>query len=130
LSSNVLGSGETKLELIVSYLLITGVLTSVIFEVIGIALYYGTYGNVLVSHNPSVFISGENFFALFIQQIQQLFGTQNAIAYMTLGIVILMLTPFVRAVTSVLYFTWERNWKYVAITLFVLVVLTVSLALH
>ena len=130
MSGDALGSGETKLELIVSYLLIAGVAISVIFEAIGVALYYGAYGNVLVSQDKSMFISGEDFFAFFAQQIQHLFATQNAVTFMALGIVVLMLTPFVRAVTSVLYFGWERNWKYVAITLFVLVVLTISLALH
>jgi uncharacterized membrane protein len=130
MSKQVLGSGETKLELIVSYLLIVGVVASVFFEVVGIALYFGAYGNVLVSQDKSVFISGEDFFAFFVQQVQHLFGAQNAVTFMALGIVVLMLTPFIRALTSVFYFSWEHNWKYVAITLFVFVVLTLSLALH
>jgi uncharacterized membrane protein len=125
-----LGSGETRLETIVSYLLIVGVVVSVILEAIGITLYYGTYGNVQVSQNQAVFISGKNFFAFIIYQTQHLLGSQNALLFMTLGLIILILTPYVRAITSVIYFAWEKHYKYVLITLFVLVVLTISLALH
>ena len=125
-----LGSGETKLETIVSYLLMVGVVVSVILEAIGITLYYGTFGNVQVSQNQAVFISGKNFFAFIIYQTQHLLGSQNAILFMTLGLIILILTPYIRAITSVIYFAWEKHYKYVLITLFVLIVLTISLTLH
>lgn len=125
-----LGSGENKLETAISYLLIVGVVVSVVLEAIGITLYYGTYGNVQISKNPDVFISGKNFFAFIIYQTQHLFGAQNALMFMTLGLIILILTPYIRAITSVLYFAWEKHYKYVLITLFVFIVLTISLALH
>ena len=125
-----LGSGESKLETIISYILIIGVLVSVVFEVIGMALFYTTYGNVQISQNKSMFISGQNFFAFIIDQFRNLFVSQNALLFMTLGLIILILTPYIRAITSALYFTWEKHFKYVLITLFVLIVLTASLALH
>jgi uncharacterized membrane protein len=125
-----LGSGETKLEAIIGYLLIIGVATSVVLSIIGIALFYGSYGNTQVSQNQAFFIKGENFFAFAIEQTQHLFGSQNALLFMTLGLIILLLTPYIRAITSVIYFGWKKNRKYVAITLFVLLVLTASLALH
>ncbi len=130
MTSVELGSGESKLETIISYILIIGVVASLIFEVIGISLYYGTYGNLQISQDKIVFISGANFFTFIAQQTQNLFGSQNALLFMTLGLIILILTPYIRAVTSVVYFGWERNRKYVLITLFVLIVLTLSLALH
>jgi uncharacterized membrane protein len=49
---------------------------------------------------------------------------------MTLGITTLILSPYARVVVSVLYFAWQRNIKYTLITIFVLTVLTISLALH
>lgn len=125
-----LGSGETKLETIISYLLMVGVVVSVTLITIGIILYSVTYGNSQVSQAKSVFISGQNFFAFTVYQIQHLFGQQNALLYMTLGLIILMLTPYIRAIASVIAFAWEKHYKYVLITLFVLVVLTLSLALH
>ena len=125
-----LGSGETTLEVIVGYILIIGVVASVILEIIGLTLFYGTYGNLQISQNKTFFITGMNFFTFITQQTQHLLGTQNALLFMTLGLIILLLTPYIRAVTSVIYFGWEKNRKYVLITVFVLVVLTASLALH
>lgn len=121
---------EVKLESLISYLLIIGVIAAVVLEVIGITLYYGAYGNVAYSQAPNVYITGENFFAFIVERIGNLFVTENAVAFMTAGIIVLVLVPFVRAIASCLYFAWEKNWKYVIITLFVLVVLTISLAFH
>ncbi len=125
-----LGSGESKLETIISYILIIGVLVSVVLEVIGIVLFYATYGNLQISQDKSVFISGQNFFAFTLDQFQHLFGAQTALVFITLGLIILILTPYVRAITSAIYFAWEKHYKYVLITLFVIIVLTASLALH
>ncbi len=121
---------ESKLETIISILLIAGVVASVVLEAVGIVLYFGVYGNVDVSSNPAVYIQGENFFAFVVEKVQNLFVSENALIFMTLGIIVLVLTPYIRGITSAIYFGWEKNWKYVAITLFVLFVLTLSLALH
>jgi uncharacterized membrane protein len=121
---------ESKLESVISVLLIVGVVLSVLFEVIGIILYFGAYGNVQVSQSSEVFIRGENFFAFIYQTFESLFVSQNALLFLILGIIILILTPYIRAITSFVYFAWERNRSYVLITLFVIVVLTISLALH
>jgi uncharacterized membrane protein len=130
MTSNGLGSGESKLETVVSYILIIGVVISVLLEIIGISLFYRTYGNVQISQSKTVFISGQNFFAFVLDQIQHLFVSQNAITFMTLGLIILILTPYIRAISSVVYFAWEKNRNYVLITIFVFIVLTASLALH
>lgn len=121
---------ENKLEAIISVLLVVGVTLSVLFEVIGIILYFGTYGNVAVSESSNVRIAGENFFAFIYRTLQSLFVSENALLFLTLGIIILILTPYIRAITSFFYFAWEKNRPYVLITLFVIAVLTVSLALH
>ncbi len=122
--------GESKLETIISYLLIIGVVTSVILEITGITLYFKSYGNVQISQSQNVFITSENFFAFIIDKVQNLFASESAILFMTLGVIILILTPYIRALASVVYFAWEKNRNYVLITLFVLIVLTISLALH
>jgi uncharacterized membrane protein len=121
---------ESKLEAIISILLAVGVIVSVVLEVIGIALYFGAYGNVEVSESSNVFITGENFFAFIVKEIQGIFISENALLFMTLGIIVLILTPYIRAITSCIYFGWEKNGRYVLITLFVIVVLTISLILH
>lgn len=130
MTSPGLGSGESKLETVVSYILIIGVVISVLLEITGIALFYEAYGNLQVSQSKAVFITGQDFFAFIYNQIQHLLVSQNALWFMTIGLIILILTPYIRAITSVVYFAWEKNRNYVLITLFVLIVLTVSLALH
>ncbi len=125
-----LSSGDTKIETIISYLLIFGVTISVALEAIGIWLYFGTYGNLQISQTSNFFIKGENFFAFILDKIQAPVVSENALFFMTLGLIILILTPYIRAVTSFIYFAWEKNRKYVLITLFVVVVITLSLALH
>jgi len=52
------------------------------------------------------------------------------LSLIALGIVLLMVTPYLRVLASVLYFTVERNPKYALISLFVLAVLTISLKVH
>ena len=121
---------EPKLESIISYLLIIGVMTSVVLEIIGLVLYFEAYGNLQVSQAPNVYINGGNFFVFIIERLQNLFVSENAVLFLTLGIIILILTPYVRAIASLVFFAWEGNRKYVLITLFVLVVLTISLILH
>lgn len=126
---NGLGSGESRLETAISYLLIGGVIASLVLEVIGLVLFYQTYGQLGISHDKTLFIQGRNFFTFVFDQVR---GNNEgaALRFMTLGIVVLLLTPYLRVVLSAFYFGREKNYKYVIITLFVLVVLTLSLILH
>ena len=130
MKSDVLGSGESKLETAISYLLILGVVISLFLEVIGLILFYRSYSNLNILENSVAFIRGENFFS-FVYTLFQRENVQNsALLSMTLGLVVLILTPYVRVLTSVVYFAWKKNSKYVLVTLFVLITLTISLALH
>jgi uncharacterized membrane protein len=56
------------------------------------------------------------------------YAGKMAVFLMSVGVVILILTPYVRVLMSVLYFAWEKDTQYIFITLFVLVLLTISLA--
>lgn len=121
---------ESKLEHIISYLLIIGVIIAVLLEIIGMALYFGAFGNLQYSQSSNVYVTGQDFFAFAAEKIQSIFATQNAVLFMTLGIIVLILTPYARAIASLGFFAFKGNRKYVLITLFVLAVLTTSLALH
>ncbi len=125
-----LGSGESALETTISYLLIVGVITSLLLEIMGIIVFYNSYRQLGVSQDPSLFIRGHDFFSFILNQFRGGHTESRAVRLMTSGIVILMLTPYLRVIVSVVYFAWEKNAKYVAITLFVLIVLTISLAWH
>ena len=119
------------IEAVISYLLIAGVVISLILEVAGTILYYHSYGNLAILFNrSSVMINGHDFFS-FIYSLFFRNGSHGAaIWFMTAGIAFLILTPFIRVVVSVVYFGWEKNFKYLVITLFVLVILTLSLIFH
>jgi uncharacterized membrane protein len=130
MKSDVLGSGESKLETAISYLLILGVVISLFLEVIGLILFFRSYSNLNILENSVAFIRGENFFS-FVRTLFQWENMQNSsLLFMTLGLVVLILTPYTRVIMSVIYFAWKNNSKYVLMTLFVLITLTVSLALH
>ena len=129
MSTPKLGSGESKLETGISYLLITGVMISLALEITGIIMAKRTGGNLSISQDPAMFIHGTNFFSFIATQFQA-GDIPAATRVMTAGIIVLILTPFIRLIASIFYFGWERNIKYTLITLFVLVVITLSLALH
>ncbi len=130
MTSEPLGSGESKLETVISFLLIIGVVASLFLEVVGLMLFYGHYASLNIMQNSFVFVHGENFFSFVATLFQGEYTQNNAFLFMTIGLVVLILTPYVRVVTSVIYFAWKKNRKYVLVTLFVLIILTISLALH
>ncbi len=130
MTSGGLGSGESKLETVIGYLLIAGVIISLLLEIMGIGVFYYSYGNLVVSQDKSMFIQGRNFFGFLYDFLRGEETEESAILFMTLGVVTLMLTPYIRVIASVFYFVWRKNIKYVLITLFVLVVLTITLMLH
>ncbi len=123
-------NAESKFERIIGYILISGVVISLFLEVIGIILYYRSYGQFKILEDKAVFIHGKNFFYFLVELIQGEHIRQKALWLMTLGIAILMLTPYVRVILSVIHFSREKNVKYVLITFFVLALLTISLAIR
>ena len=124
------GRGGTKLETGISYILIVGVVVSLVLEGLGLILYFETTHSVAIDQGSAMFIRGSNFFAFLLDLLFETSRRITALRLMILGIGILILTPYVRAVMSVAYFTATRNIKYIVITLFVLVILTVSLMAH
>lgn len=106
------------------------VIISLILEIIGIVILYHSYGHLAISQDAGMFIQGHDFFSFIYQQFQGKHAGGSAALFMTAGIIVLILTPYIRVIASVIYFGWEKNIKYVLITLFVLIVVTVSLALH
>jgi uncharacterized membrane protein len=115
-------------EKAISYVLISGVTISLILEIIGIILFSASYGNLSISERKDVFIRGHDFFAFLAELFRGGNRQKDGILIMALGITTLILTPYVRVIMSVLHFAREKNIKYVLITLFVLILLTLSLA--
>ena len=122
------GSGEYGLESGISLLLIVGVIISLVLEVIGVVIFYRSHGSLNILQAGSMFIQGHDFFSFIGEQFKK--PQESGLLFIIVGIIVLILTPYVRVVASVFYFAREKNIKYVWITLFVLVVITLSLALH
>lgn len=122
---------EEQLELAISLILIIGVIASVALETIGIVTYYHSSGNMNIIFQPEYAIKGQDFFGYARGLLLQSWhGTWTPFLILSLGIVILMTTPYIRVLASVIYFALIKNTKYFLITLFVLVVLTASLLVH
>lgn len=122
---------EEKLELVISYILIVGVIGSVAVETLGILTYYYFNGNLNIVFQPQFALKGADFFSFTIAMfLESVHGTWTPFLILSLGMVLLMVTPYVRVVASVIYFGLVKNLKYLFITLFVLVVLTTSLLVH
>lgn len=130
MSASVPGGSESRFENTLGYLLIVGVVVSLLLEIAGVAMLYARYHQFDISQDTSVFIRGHGFFTFVLQQVEGKFAEKTPFILMTAGIVVLILTPYVRVIASVIHFAWQKNWKYVFITLFVLVVVTLSLTLH
>jgi len=124
------GSGETRLETLVSYVLITGVMISLIFEVAGMLFLYRASHSMVISQDVSAFVHGRNFFIFLGRVVRETRSGTSGLHLMLLGIVMLILTPYIRAALSVIYFASRKNVKYFLITLFVLAVLSVSMTMH
>jgi uncharacterized membrane protein len=122
-------NAESRFERIIGYTLISGVVISLVLEAFGIFFYYHSQGDLRVMGDKTMFIHGRNFFYFLIELIQGGYTHGKAVFLMTLGIAVLMLTPYVRVILSVIHFSREKNAKYVFITLFVLALLTMSLTL-
>ena len=124
-------SKEKDLDVVISYILIIGVIASVLLETAGIIGLFYSHGNVDIVFSPEFSLKGSNFFAYAAHTIQVvLLGRWTPSTILTLGLVLLMTTPYLRVVASAAYFAAASDLKYFLITLLVLVILTGSLLTH
>jgi len=130
LSSSRAESEASKFELAISYLLIIGVVTSLLLVGIGILLFYFHFGQIAISEKQAVFLREPNFFYFLLDLLRGGPGQDKAIWLMSVGIAVLILTPYARVTLSALHFIRKGNLKYTLITLFIFILLTVSFILH
>ncbi len=116
------------MDALIGYLLLAGVVASVALIVAGLFWRWVNTGQVGVDYT----ICPMNLFAFVTTETRELaLGNVRPRLLVSLGIAVLMLTPYLRVLASLLFFAFvERNWKYAAFTGFVLAVLTYSLFLR
>jgi len=128
--SEVAGRGDSSssMETLVGYILFIGVLVS------GVLIIAGTLWNWIQTGSLSAqfSISGSNYFGFLLSSFRQLLnGAIQPHLLISLGIITLMFTPYLRVAASVVYFLFvAHNIKYTLFTLFVFCVLTYSLFLR
>ncbi len=121
-------SRQLEMDVLVGYILLGGVLLSMLLIVIGLVWKYIESGGVRLDYE----LAGMNLFQFVISEVHiAVLGEIRPRLLINMGIVVLMLTPFFRVLASMVYFfVVLKNWKYTVFTLFVLLVLTGSLFLR
>jgi uncharacterized membrane protein len=118
-------AARSNMETVVGYILLGGVLLSVALIAGGLAWHWVTTGQLQFEY----LVGGMDLARFITNDLQQLIvGPIHPRDLINLGIAVLILTPYVRILASVLYFAFvARNWKYTLFTASVLGVLTYSL---
>lgn len=115
---------DRRTELILSNLLRIGVISAGVIVLIGAIFFFIKHGNQIPNYHTFKFDS------LNINDPLILFNellTLKSEAIMKLGILILIATPVLRVIVSVIAFLYEKDFMYVVFTLIVLVVLLYSI---
>lgn len=117
--------GQKKMDLLVGYLLLCGVLLSMALIVGGMIWRFARIGRISLSQQ----IAGMNLFEFVAGEVRIVLADHlRPRTLIACGIAVLMLTPYIRVLASMLYFMFAlKNWKYSLFTAIVLGVLTFSL---
>ena len=121
-------TNEVDIESIVGWLLLGGVVLSMLLLIAGLAWHWVVTGRLTFEYT----ITGMNLYQFLFKDVRDI-ATMPARPrlLLNLGIAVLLLTPYARVLVSMCYFAFvERNWKYTCFTGFVLGVLTYSLFLR
>jgi uncharacterized membrane protein len=104
------------------------VLTSLALVIAGLTWHWQATGHSALDET----LAGHDVVELLGADLRALAqGAVRPRLLISLGVVALLLTPYLRVLASMLYFALvEHNWKYTAFTAFVLIVLTYSLVLR
>jgi uncharacterized membrane protein len=117
---------EKGTELIIGNLLRIGVIVSGLVMLVGATIFLIRHGNEF----PKVHTFKFDAFSITDTRpnvvIKELLDVKS-IAIMQLGVLILIATPVLRVIVSVVAFLYERDYMYVVFTLIVLGVLVFSL---
>lgn len=116
------------MDMLVGYILLIGVMLSTALLAIGLTWHWVMTGHLELEYS----LAGMTFIQFFLTSIMNVISVSLRPRFLvSLGLAILMITPYVRVLVSILYFAFvERNWKYAFFTVFVFSVLTYSLFLR
>lgn len=119
---------DFDMDILVSWILRVGLFSSLFFLVIGLGWRWRATGSFYMDYE----LPKSDVLEFMRQEIRlTLAGGFRPRLFINLGILVLMLTPYLRVLASMVYFAFvEKNGKYALFTAFVLSVLTYSLILR
>ncbi len=119
---------QAAMDLLVGYVLLGGVIVSVVLIVAGLTWHWIAYGHLGITYT----VPKLNLFEFITAEFHDLTGGHFRPRFLvSLGITALLLTPYLRVLTSLLFFAFvAHNWKYSLFTGFVFSMLTYSLFLR
>ena len=116
-------------EVIVSLVLQIGVTLSSVIIFIGIVIFFARHNSVSASFlgaNYRHYTAASYGFPHNVSSIKAALEAGSGIGYITLGVLLLILTPVLRVATSILLFVRQKDKPMTMVTLFVLLVLAAS----
>lgn len=121
---------QERMETVLGNLLRIGVVVSVAFLVAGIVLTLSRHPDYLADRESLSRLThpGAAFPRTLPDLGRELLQLRGR-AVMTAGLLFLILTPVARVAASIVGFAFGRNWRFVAITSFVFLVILVSFLL-
>ncbi len=119
---------QRKIEGLVGTILLVGVLASCALLLSGMVWRFAESGSFVFDYE----LNKMNLFQFMIKELTlTIEGKFRARLLISLGIVTLLLTPYIRVLASMVYFAFvEKNLKYTLFTAFVLTVLSYTLFLR
>lgn len=115
-SQSVKSEEQIRFDESLHKLLLIGLYLSVALILFGLGLALFTHQNV-----PDTVFPMQSLFTGLL--------SLNAGSYLSLGLLVLIATPIIRVITSFISFLVEKDWRFAAITLVVLVTVLVSIFL-
>lgn len=124
---------DDKLQILISVTLRSGVLTAGALGILGGTLFFASHPQSADFHR---FLGTTTPFVSPGAILRQAFGSQpeplelRALSITQTGVMLLLLTPVIRVLFSIIGFAMEKDRIYVVITCIVLLTLTASICLH
>ncbi|QQG48608.1 MAG: DUF1634 domain-containing protein [archaeon] len=120
---------SSSLQVGIGWILRVGVIASLVLESAGLLLRYAQTGDASISLTPYWLANSGNFFAFLQSALSSLGGGLTSISLIELGLAVLVLTPYARMLAALVYYSLERDRKYVAITFTVFLIINLGLFL-
>jgi uncharacterized membrane protein len=114
---------DQRLEQLIGYLLITGVLLSAFIVVIGGIVYLTRHGSEAPNYHT---FQGEPEDLRTVRGLFSIDSLHHGRGLIQLGLALLVFTPIARVAFAIVGFSKERDWMYVCISAIVLGVLLYS----